>query len=286
MLLAMNSLNNPAGRLHRLLVKLVAVNDGVPIAQAWAQVLELDAELVRQELGGVAQLVYEINGAVSDPALQPLEASVRRFRGVWLEAAFPLQHNFQEGVHLIKPGPEALEALHVVALHLSTVAPDGSVLSDETRDNKLDQIHALITEVRADGDLPEEIVHRIVDRLQQVERALLHIDIGGPEALRLAAEALMGAVADASVKSPVARAADVLTRTFSLAAIILTLATAPAQLPASVEAYEGWVGALTVAPAHVEKHQQALPAPDGQEVIDATVVEEADENTDPDSAPP
>jgi hypothetical protein len=205
-------LNNPAGRLYGLLGRLRALDD-VSISAAWAGILDVPEDGVRERLGDVARLVYGIDAAVE--GRERIEAPVNRYRTQWIEAAFPLHHNFDEPVGNIRPSEEAHEALGFVAEHLAGVAPDGKIPPEEERNELLESLHAFLAEVEADEELPPDILHLIVQRLSAVEVAIRHIEVGGPEAVRLATEALIGASA-----TSMSRAAKAAKKALALAGVV------------------------------------------------------------------
>jgi hypothetical protein len=202
----MVSQNNPAGRLHHLLGRLRAAEQGVSIIEAWAQILEDSPDQTRARLGGVAGLVSQIDVAVESPERQAVAAPVRRYRNEWMEAIFPLRHSFAAGVEGVKPSDVAHEALGSVAAYMEAVAPDGTVPTEKQRSELLASIHALAEELGRGDELPEDVARLIARRLSGVETAIHHIQIGGPDSVRLAAEALMGAALASGTTQKIRRA--------------------------------------------------------------------------------
>lgn len=279
-LAAMVPHNNPAGRLYDLLGRLRDTQNGT-IAAVWAQILDVSEPTVRERLGSVAELVTQIDAAVDLPDMQAFVGPVNRYRNEWLEAIFPLQHPFSAAVGDVKPGELAYETLGTVAAHLGAVAPDGAVPSEEQQTELLAKLQGIIEEVTGDTDLPQEVAHLILRRLSDVEAALRHIDIGGPLAVQRATEALMGAVAAASVTNKKARAAKTLARVFATAGVIWTVFTGGAEVQPSIEAWEGYAHELNAGPAHVaqpaaHREAEAVDA-DGQAATDP---DDSDEESD------
>jgi hypothetical protein len=67
-----------------------------------------------------------------------------------------------------------------------------------TADAELDglrgQVDDLIEDVKVSEDLPDDVRQLILDRLHDVIHALDQVDIGGPDAVKRATEALAGAI--------------------------------------------------------------------------------------------
>jgi hypothetical protein len=237
MVVDMASYNNAAGRLYLLLERLREIDGGTPIAEAWAQIFGESRELVRERLGAVAELVGQIERAVGVPGREQLTAPVARYRAQWLEATFPLQRSFGEPVSTVRPSDEAHEALGVVAAYLEAVAPDGMVPPEAERTALTQRLQALIEDVGRDEELPAEIAHLLVRRLADIEVALRHIEIGGPEAIRKASEALMGAAVVSTVASERTRTAGVTKRVMAVAASIYVAFSAGPTIQKSLEAW-------------------------------------------------
>jgi hypothetical protein len=227
--------NNPAGRLYDLLGRFRDTRNG-SIALAWAHILDVSEPVVREQLSSVAELVTQIDAAVEHPERQAFVAHVKRYRSDWLEAIFPLQHSFSEPADVVKPGDPAYEALGTIAAHLGAVASEGEMPSEERHSELVEEVQALVEEVGADDDLPQEVAHLIIRRLAAVETALRHIEVGGPESVRLATEALIGAtVANSSDRK--VRDAKATMRLWAVAgALWLAFSSGPA-VQASIEAW-------------------------------------------------
>jgi hypothetical protein len=223
----------------------------------------------------VAELVTQIDVALQAPELDPYLKLFRRHRDDYLNAIFPLGTSFDSNARAVSPSQVAYEDLGALATHLALVTPDGPAPSDEDRANLLEELQALIAEVTDDTGLPAEIARLIVRRLSEVEAALRHIDIGGPDAVRLATEALMGAVEAVSYTNEKARAATVLRRVFATAGAIWAVFTGPTDVQPSIEAWEGYAHVLAAAPAHVAQaaSQEAGVTVEAEEVVDAEVVD-------------
>lgn len=271
----MVSLNNPAGRLYSLLGRLRDGQGNVPIVEAWALILGDEGaahDAVRARLGTVAQLVWEIDAAVQHPGREQVAAPVARYRNTWLDAAFPLQRSFVDPVENIKPNDESYEALGMVAAYLEAIASEGPMPSEERRSGLVDDVRIAIQDVSTSDELPPEVARLIIQRLSDVEKALWYIEIGGPEAVRRATEALMGTAVAASVPDEKTRKSDIMKRVMAVAASVYVVFTAGPAIQNSIDAWSKVAGELTAAPAHVAgpaAHQTGdATAPDDQPATD------------------
>ncbi len=225
-------------------------------------------DAVRARLGTVARLVWEIDAAVQHPGREQVAAPVARYRNTWLEAAFPLQRSFVDNVESIKPSDESYEALGMVAAYLEAIASEGPMPSEERRAELIEDVRIALRDVGTSDELPPEVAHLITQRLSDIEKALWHIEIGGPEAVRRATEALMGTAVAASVSDEKMRKSDIMKRVMAVAASVYVVFTAGPAIQNSIDAWSKVTGELTAAPAHVEgpaAHQTGdATAPDDQ----------------------
>lgn len=266
----MASINNPAGRLYLLLTRFRETDGDKPLIATWSEILGEPEELVRMHLGAVAELVTQIDTAAAEPGREQVAAPVARYRGQWLEAIFPLGRPFSEPTTNVRPSDEAHEALGLVAAILEAVAPDGAIPSQEDRDVLIERLGSLIQEVTNDEQLPEEVAHLIVTRLMEIESALHHIEIGGPEAIRQATEALMGAAVASSAVNEKTRNAGVIKNVMAVAGSIYVLFAAGPAIQKSLEAWPIVVQEITS--GHVTSVPQAHEE-DTAGIVDAEVVE-------------
>jgi hypothetical protein len=180
----MASINNPAGRLYLIFGRLRELDADLPIIDAWAQVFNEDRETVRPLLlGDVAGLVRQIEAAVAVPGREQIAPPVSRYRAPWLEAISPISVTFEQALSNVRPADDSYETLGVVAAALEAVASEGTVPPDAERGELLDKLRSLIDEVRNDDELPDHVKHLMVQRLTDIEQALVHIDLGGPDAI-------------------------------------------------------------------------------------------------------
>ncbi len=82
-----------------------------------------------------------------------------------------------------------MQALDMLSAYLHQTASEGDIPDDHEIDPVRERVRGLIGEVSA-SDLPPQIKRALLQRLAQMLEALEHLDVGGPEAVRRAAEAL------------------------------------------------------------------------------------------------
>jgi len=242
----MSYFDNPAGRLHELLTKLGQREQTSSLLDAWASVLDVDAEDVIVHLGRVAELVRQTQDTVDRMGEEVFMQTVQRYRAVWARPIFPPDHAFSNRLSKVLPGPQALEALGMVSVHLHSTAPDGVMPDDAQTEQLKTQVRELIEEVRLAEELPKDLKHMVILRLQDVEDALEHLEIGGPSAVRHATEAVLGNVAlmtggTSSIKS------TTIQRVFATVAIAWAIFSAPPTIENSLESWEKAIPQLTAA---------------------------------------
>lgn len=186
-------LDNPAGRLHELLTQLCA-NPQQQLLHQWGQVLEVSLEDVPLHLGDVGALVREIDAIANSLDVRPISAALRRYRPEWSRPIFPTDVKFTDQVARVAPSAAGLEALDLLAEQLHMLAPEGQIPDESRLEELRAAIVALIEDVRATEDFSADIRHLIEDRLRSILHAIDHVAVGGPEAVRLATEALLGGV--------------------------------------------------------------------------------------------
>jgi hypothetical protein len=189
--------DNPAGRLHKLLQRLNERPGNEAVQAVWAMVLGVQEANVPLHIAGLLQLVDDIQAAVDRAGTTAVNDSIARFRSHWLRAMFPHDYAFNAPVGNVRPGPEALEPLPGIAAYLHALAPDGRVPNNDQRAKLTDLVLDVIGEVEAaDQDaVPADVKRLLVTRLMQMRNAIDTVAVGGPEAVRVAAEALAGALA-------------------------------------------------------------------------------------------
>ncbi len=186
--------DNPAGRLHELLRQLSEQNGRASLLVGWAAVLGVAEEDVILHIGGVADLVRQIQEAVDRVDEEALSAPVARLRDTWARPIFPPDHPFNGELRVVLPGDEPLQSLGLVSAQLHLLAPEGKVPDGDKLDELKQQIRDLVDEVGQSDELPDDLKHAIALRLMDVEKAIDHVHVGGPDAVRRAMEAVVGTV--------------------------------------------------------------------------------------------
>lgn len=186
--------DNPAGRLHELLRKLSEQSLQNGLGVSWARVLGVPANEVQLHIGAVADLVRQIEDAVDRLDDDDLRAPVVRLRDTWMRAIVPMEQAFKSKLGTVCPPPEALESLALVSKQLHLVASEGEVPEQDILDQLRERLHSLIGDLRESTDLSDDLKQAIVSRLMDVAKAIEHVHVGGPDAVRLATEAVLGTV--------------------------------------------------------------------------------------------
>lgn len=188
--------DNPAGRLHTLLERLCEVEPGRPFIEAWKIVLGAsDDEVVPTLLAEVRALVGEIQVAVERQSVgQGHTAQVTQTRHQWENAIFPRDGPLGSPVENFWPKKELLVVLQATAEYLHSVASECRPLEDGELEELRGQVEELIEEMKASEEIPAAVKQVIVARLRDVIRALDHVGIGGANAVKLATEAVAGAI--------------------------------------------------------------------------------------------
>lgn len=194
----MSETDNPAGRLHALLVKYEAsrsANPGRAMETVWQGVLgkdDLPAELTR-----AASLVASINDAVRSTGQASLVRLVQHHQREWA-APFVFQpvaagNAIQGDAGTVSQG--AMLALESLSTILSLQHSEGGDLGAEERSSYRDELQDLIDSIREAPDLDNRLKAVILQRLHDIALALDHYDVMGPGALVSACERIVAASA-------------------------------------------------------------------------------------------
>jgi hypothetical protein len=232
----MDLYDNPAGRLYELLRKLSEVTPDTPVVKAWAQVLNVPNRNVPLHLARVGQLVADVQEAVDKADAGAFSVTVTRYRDDWANAIFPTAHAFTVAVKNVRPGAVALEALAGVATHLHAVASEGKIPDETELEHLKEQVRNLLEEVKESTDLPDNVKHLLTIRLTGVLSAVQQVAIGGPNAVRFATEALVGAIA---VQGPGTSRSGTAKRVVATLGIIWVAFSAGPTVQNSLEAWSG-----------------------------------------------
>ncbi|HKG02305.1 MAG TPA: hypothetical protein VKB03_03935 [Conexibacter sp.] len=248
--------DNPAGRLHQLLIRLGEQRGEMPLLAAWAEVLTVPPEDVILHIGRVSDLLRELQAAVDRTGDEALLAPVRRYRAAWSQPIAPTN----QPLHRAMADGAAVEALALLSAQLHATASDGVVPVAERRDELRSQLRDLIDAVRDADDLPDEVKHTVVARLLEVEQAIVHIDIGGPAAVHRAMEAVVGSVAFGDVRAAKSRTFK---RVGATLLVIWTAFTSAPTIQKSIETWGDYIPALQAqssAPTDGGNGSEAAPA--------------------------
>jgi hypothetical protein len=186
--------DNPAGRLHALLVRLGATERETSLLDAWGAVLKASADEVVGLLADVWALVGMVERAIEATGSEGHTRQVGRVSQEWRTAIFPSGRAFDLPAKDFIPSENAFDVLQATSEILHRDSPEGRALLDGELEDLRERLEGLIDDIKAADDLPESVKQLIVARLRDVIRAFDHVDIGGPNAVRFATEALAGAI--------------------------------------------------------------------------------------------
>jgi hypothetical protein len=190
--------DNPAGRLYELLAEFTravrAPNANLSVERAWSAVLDVPVERLVDELSDVASLVKSTREAADETGRRALQNQVKRYEPDWATAIFPRQLAWNQTALPVALSEQALEALDAVADSLSTLAPEGRIPEPDALSQLAEDVQAVIASVQATERMAVEVKELLVDRLSDVSKAIRHVAVGGPNAVHLAANALLGTV--------------------------------------------------------------------------------------------
>ena len=249
--------DNPAGRLHDLLTQLNEQHHASSLLDGWAGVLGVNAVDVVVHLGRVAELVRQTQEAVDRVGEGVYVQTVQRYRSAWARPIFPVDHAFKQALMKVVPDDRDLEALGMVSVHLHLAAPEGVVPEDDKVEELLTQVRELIDGVRIADDIPHDLKHVVILRLQDVRDALEHLNVGGPAAVRHATEAVIGSMALMTVGTDLSKSST-LKKVFATVAVAWTVFSAPPTIENSLESWEKILPQLTAA---IEKPFETTEGP-------------------------
>lgn len=178
---------NPAGRLHELLRRFGS-NPKISMSAAWADALQVEESEVPYYLGQVASLLLDVRRAAENtgsPAFDPMPTHLNTLA----RSIFPADHAFGAEVAHVRPDGNAMQMLAALDYALSLSASEGMVPDAGTLDELKESVTELVDDV-ARSNLPPEMKRALHHRLAEMLEALEHLELGGPEAVRRAAESL------------------------------------------------------------------------------------------------
>lgn len=227
------TLDNPAGRLLRLLTAFSEGQSNDRIDARWASVLGVERADVAMHLGPIAGLVPDLHRAVEGKPGQL--SQVELHSAEWLKPIIPPSTPLNGKLSSVLPKPPAMAALAGVAEYLHDLAPEGRVPSQSQITDQRDRLSDLIDSMlEEDDDLPQDLQQEIVGRLHDIALALDHLAVGGPRAVRRASEALFGV---AAISDPESRKKQRVRAALSLAGALWFMFTLPGE---ARQALEGW----------------------------------------------
>lgn len=184
-------LDNPAGRAFAVLSEFGSnVGVSVEFRHAWAVTLGVPVEAVPEGLVQVRALLASVVDAAESLSVPGYEAIPNDVQTLLDTSVSPvgMAPNHQSASAM--PHEVPMRALGMFGAYLHAIAPDGDVPSPDERSDLIDQVNALMASVLEDASLPPDVKRSMLRRLREMLEALQHLEIGGPEGVRLAAEAL------------------------------------------------------------------------------------------------
>jgi hypothetical protein len=187
-LTAVPTYDNPAGRLHELLRRFNERSNN-NILDAWSYALDVEPHEVRHYLGSVATLVEGTKRAATETGQATFEEVPQQLDSL-TETIFPTQHAWVgPPASGIAPDALLLQALDMLNRYLHQNSPEATLPNENEVDALKEEVRDLIQAV-TDANLPPEVKRPLLQRLAEVLEAMEHLNLGGPEGVRLAAEAL------------------------------------------------------------------------------------------------
>jgi hypothetical protein len=241
-------LDNPAGRLHELLRDYLyhaTEAPNVSIISTWAAVFGAGTqERALLHLSEAAALVPQIELAVERQGSESHRALLTHYADDWLAGVtFPRLdiYNTQASVGVVELAP--LAVLDSVSTYLSLTDSEG-VVPDATQVADLrQQVQGLIDGILEDPALPEDIKRAALRHAHRLAEALDHVRVGGPGAVKAAAETLVGSLVMAS---PDVRQHGVWKNLLTLAGMAWTAFTIGG--PLTQQALESWEAVVKMLP--------------------------------------
>lgn len=222
----MATYENPAGRLHDLLVRF-ANEPKKSMREAWAGVLDVDESEVPYYLGGVASLLPDVRRAAAQtgsPAYDPMPSHLNALA----RSILPVDRGFDAAVQDVLPDATAMQMLLTLSYALSIGTPEERIPELDELNELRKSVSELINDV-SKADLPPNVKHALLHRLAEMLEALEHLEIGGPEGVRRAAESVAAAAAiyagEAADQATVGKIATVARNVWTAFAVVTTFAS-------------------------------------------------------------
>lgn len=187
--------NNPAGRLLDLVLAGDNIGNStqVPIRDAWRRILDVergdDAALMRR-LAQVYELPEAIRREITMLDDVPADLLLREMTKVDAALQLPLTDAWQS--FRSRVDATTRYSLEVISDVLARRAPEPELTTDQLAD-LLGNVRSLLDDVLT-ADLPADLREFLARHLQAMEQAIEEVRIRGADALRDAAEAIIGGV--------------------------------------------------------------------------------------------
>ena len=202
-------LDNPAAQLLDVIARARTKSPGERAIIAWAEVFFLNAERDAAGLlrcaARVTELVVETRRRIELLEDHDPETLLEHYGQVEAIASnFPSMAQINIGQFLSPLDAAGLFGLKVCSatLHRWDWQP---VLDRSVSDSLLEQVRSLIDQIRRANDIQADVRQFLLRHLSAVEDALVHIDLGGIEALARETDAFIGAAERAGVFQRMAR---------------------------------------------------------------------------------
>ncbi len=222
----MATYENPAGRLHDLLVRF-AREPTKSMRGAWAGVLEVEEAEVPYHLGGIASLLSDVRREAAEtgsPAYDPMPSHLSALA----RSILPVDRGLDAAVQDVLPDATAMQMLLTLSYALSIGAPDERIPELDELHDLQESVSELIDDVSR-ADLPPSVKRALLHRLAEMLEALEHLEIGGPEGVRRAAESVAAAAAiyagEAPDRATVGKVATVARKVWTAFAVATTVAS-------------------------------------------------------------
>lgn len=186
-------LDNPAGRLHHLLAQFAAL-PSQSVEQAWAAVLHVSTDNLAPRLGEVAVLAGDVIRAAEDTQEEAFIPAISRHIGILSPTFHPTNVALNSPKAQVDPNATSMEALSGLSTFLHRTASEGAAPDPASIIELRTEVSELMA-LAAAADLDPAIRNLLLKRLADVLAALDHLDVGGPDAARKAADALAFATA-------------------------------------------------------------------------------------------
>ena len=234
----MSNLNNPAGRLYKLLVAFdAAASPSVVINDVWAEVLGVSTADLLPALGQAAALLGEVKTVVERTGKPSLAASYATFSAGWATPFLSHGRNpASEASHELID-KNSLVALGMVSEVLGMIAPEGVIPTEEQTTQLNDELNSVLDALEADTELSAELRAAMAARIHDILWAISHVRIVGPDGVQAATEKLVGQLLIFSVREPTSRRASVFQRAAGVALRAWAVFRAGSE---AHEALEGW----------------------------------------------